>query len=197
MILVVSEQRTYGNRQTAALEPGSNGGGSDEVDAVYSYCTRHKHKRRVARECQFSGKRVWAIPWGYVGVAQLLGPYVAIPGSRQSDDVAARYASGQMRFQGAGWGVCASPTAGPQGQLQSAWVRDWDGDLCGSPRLVGAKQAASPRSRLLGAPPLTTMRASRAFRRFDCVSGSRDSGRPWSYWARAVLLALSCFPRKA
>lgn len=118
--LVVSEQRTYGNRQTAALEPGSNGGGSDEVYVVYSYCTRHKHKRRVARECQFSGKRVWAIPWGYVGVAQLLGPYVAIPGSRQSDDVAARYASGQMRFQGAGWGVCASPTGGPQGQLQTA-----------------------------------------------------------------------------
>lgn len=26
-----------------------------------------------------------------------------------------------MRFQGAGWGVCASPTGGPQGQLQTAW----------------------------------------------------------------------------
>lgn len=80
------------------------------------------------------------------------------------------YASGQMRFPGAGWGVCVSPTGGPQGQLQTSLVRDWDGDLSGSPRLVGAKQAASPRSQLLGAPPLTTMRASRAFRRFDCVS---------------------------
>lgn len=85
---------------------------------MYSYRTRHK--RKVARERQFSGKRVWAIPWGYVGAAQLLGPYVAIPGSRQSDDVAALYASGQMRFPGAGWGVCASPTGGPQGQLQTA-----------------------------------------------------------------------------
>lgn len=73
-------------------------------------------------------------------------------------------------------------------------MRDWEGDLSGNPRLVGAEQAASPRTRLLGAPPLTTMRASRAFRLFDCVSGSRDSGRPWSYWARAVLLALSCCP---
>jgi hypothetical protein len=96
---------------------------------------------------------VWAIAWGYVGAAQLLGPYVAIPGSRQSDDVAARYASGQKRFPGAGWGICASPTGGPQGQLQTCLDRDWDGDLSGSPRLVGAKQAASPRSRLLGAPP--------------------------------------------
>lgn len=85
--------------------------------------------------------------------AQLLGPYVAIPGSRQSDDVATRYASGQMRFPGAGWGICVSPTGGPQGQLQTCLVRDWKGDLFGSPRLVGAKQAASPRSRLLGAPP--------------------------------------------
>lgn len=85
--------------------------------------------------------------------AQLLGPYVAIPGSRQSDDVATRYASGQMRFPGAGWGICVSPTGGPQGQLQTCLVRDWKGDLSGSPRLVGAKQAASPRSRLLGAPP--------------------------------------------
>lgn len=49
---------SYGNRQTAALKPGSNGGRSDEVDAVYSYCAQHKHKRKVARECQFSGKRV-------------------------------------------------------------------------------------------------------------------------------------------
>lgn len=58
--LVVSEQRTYGDRQTAALELGPNGGRSDEVYAVYSYRTRHK--RKVAREHQFSGKRVWAIP---------------------------------------------------------------------------------------------------------------------------------------
>lgn len=63
--------RTATDRQTAALEPGSNGGRSDEVYAVYSYCTRHK--RKVARECQFSGKRVWAIAWGYVCAAQLFG----------------------------------------------------------------------------------------------------------------------------
>lgn len=110
---------------------------------MYSYCTRHQ--RKVARECQFSGKRVWAIGWGYVCAAQLLGPYVAIPGSRQSDDVAARHAGGQMRFPGAGWGICVSPTGGPQGQLQTCLVRDWDVDLSGSsPRLCGRKTSRQP-----------------------------------------------------
>lgn len=167
--LVVSEQRAYGNRQTA-LEPGSNGGRSDEVYVVYSYCTRHKHKSKVARECQFSGKRVWAIPWGYVVAAQLLGPYVAIPGSRQSDDVAARLCKWTDAVPRRGLGCMRESHRRSARAAADCLIRDWDGDLSGSPRLVGAKQAASPRSQLLGAPPLTTMRASRAFRRFDCVS---------------------------
>lgn len=162
---------------------------------VYSYCTRHK--RNLARECQFSGKRVWAMPWGFVGAAQLLGPYVAIPGSRQSDDVAARLCKWTDAVPRRGLGCMRESHRRSARAAAEGLVCDWDGDLFGSPRLVGAKQAASPQSRLLGAPPLTTMRASRAFRLFDCVFGSRDSGRPWSYWARAVLLALSCFPRKA
>lgn len=159
--LVVSEQGTYGNRQTAALEPGSNGGRSDEVYVVYSYCTRHKPK--VARECQFSGKRVWAMPWGYAGAAQLLGPYVAIPGSRQSDDVAARLCKWTDAVPRRGLGSMRESHRRSARAAAEGLVSDWDGDLFGSPRLVGAKQAPSPQSRLLGAPPLTTMRASRAF----------------------------------